>query len=280
MKSAVHNVTTYPAPDVIVASDDLHAGDRLVLDPRTGKLVRANAHGGQIVETDPRTGEQTVTDVGTAIAAIAPRRKHPGFAAVFPEGFGFIVDGELEIADLLFPEPYLRLNDGKVDSRGRFWAGSSDTRFAPERGRLYRWDGASPSVVAASEFMRPAGLGWSADDSVMYLADSSASRLYSMPFNADEGRIGRVGILAEIDGPGVPAGLCVDMEQCVWIAMNGGGEVRRYDSRGTLIGAIAVPVSQPSGCVFGDDGTLFITSDRFVFAVRTGTEGVPVASFS
>jgi sugar lactone lactonase YvrE len=292
--ACVNTVTTYPAPDVIVVSDELEVGCP-VFDPRTGRLVCADVYGGKVFESDLRTGQQTVTNVGTMITAIAPRRNHAGFVAAVPQGFGFIVGGELEITDLLLPDLDLCMTDGKVDSRGRFWAGSSDTRFAPGRGRLHRWDGTSPSVVTASELVLPAGLGWSADDRVMYLVDSLGNRLYSMPFSVDEGQIGPIRVLAEIDGPGMPTGLCVDVDQCVWVTMAGGGEIRRYSSRGVLVGAIPVPVSRPSGCVFGDDGTLFVTTARSalsagavldeplagsIFAVRTRTEGVPAGSFA
>jgi sugar lactone lactonase YvrE len=186
------------------------------------------------------------------------------------------------------------MNDGKVDSRGRFWAGSNEMRFTPGMGRLHRWDGTAPSVVVASDLVLPNGLGWNADDSVMYLADSYANLLYSAPFRADEGEIGPLRVLAEVNGPGVPDGLAVDVDGCVWVAMSGGSEIRRYSPGGELVGAAAVPVSQPSSCIFGDDGTLFITSARHglsaealraeplagsIFALATGTKGVPVESF-
>ena len=56
-----------------------------------------------------------------------------------------------------------------------------------------------------------------------------------------------------------------------------------------------MPVTQPSSCAFGDDGTLYITSARngltaeeldhqphagSVFALATSTRGVPVHAFA
>jgi sugar lactone lactonase YvrE len=92
----------------------------------------------------------------------------------------------------------------------------------------------------------------------------------------------------------VPDGLAIDVEGCVWLAMSGGSEVRRYSPAGQLIGAIPVPVTQPSSCIFGPDGRLYITSARHglstedfrrqplagsIFVVETDIEGVPVQSF-
>jgi sugar lactone lactonase YvrE len=293
MEPALNKVTTYPAPDIIAVSEGSEAGCP-VFDPRTGRLVCADVYGGKVLETDPRTRQQTATQVDARVTAIAPRLDRPGLAAAVSQGFAFITGSELEVADYLLPDPYLCMNYGKVDSRGRFWAGSNDVRLRPGRGRLHRWDGRSPSVVTASELTLPAGLGWSGDDRTMYLVDGYASILYRMSFHADEGQIGQVRVLTEIEGPGMPAGLCVDTDECLWLTMTG-GEVRRYSQRGTLVGAVVVPVSQPRGCVFGDHGTLFITSAHAgltaeaqideplagaIFALCTQTEGVPATSFA
>ena len=72
------------------------------------------------------------------VGAVAPRADEAGFVAAVADGFGFIVDGTLELVDPVLPEPELRMNDGKVDSRGRFWAGSNEMKFKPGLGRLHR----------------------------------------------------------------------------------------------------------------------------------------------
>ena len=92
----------------------------------------------------------------------------------------------------------------------------------------------------------------------MYLADSYAELLYAAPFDADTGTIGRLGVIVDVPGPGVPDGLAVDVDGCVWLAMSGGSEVRRYSPNGELVGVVPVPVSQPSSCVFGEDGRLYV----------------------
>ncbi|MFD3927660.1 SMP-30/gluconolactonase/LRE family protein [Streptomyces sp. NPDC058614] len=288
------SVRTYSDLDVAVRNDTSDVGEGPVFDPRTGRLVWVDIYGCKVYEDDLSSGRQTVTEVGMMVGAVAPRAEHEGFVAAVSDGFGFIVDGELKVVDPVLPEPNLRMNDGKVDSRGRFWAGSNDMKFAPDQGRLHRWDGESPSVVEVGGLVLPNGLGWNADDTVMYLADSYANLLYRADFYSEPGTLGPLDVLAETEGPGVPDGLAVDVEGCFWVAMFGGREVRRYDPAGRVVGVVPVPAHQPSSCVFGQDGRLYITSARnglsaeelaryplsgSVFVVETGTMGVPVQPF-
>ena len=106
--------------------------------------------------------------------------------------------------------------------------------------------------------------------------------------------LGELAPLCRVD-PALPDGLAVDVDGSLWIAVWGGSEVRRYDSAGHLTGTVAMPVTQPSSCAFGDDGTLYITSARTgltaedlqsqphagsVFALATATRGVPIHAFA
>jgi sugar lactone lactonase YvrE len=67
--------------------------------------------------------------------------------------------------------------------------------------------------------------------------------------------------LLRCEGPGFPDGLWVDDEGCLWVAMWGGGEVRRYAPDGGLVQAWPLPVSQPTACCLVGP-TLIITSAR------------------
>jgi sugar lactone lactonase YvrE len=128
----------------------------------------------------------------------------------------------------------------------------------------------------------------------MYLIDSVEHTVLAAEFRAEDGWVGTFDQALAVEG-GLPDGMCVDLDGCLWIAIWGGSEVRRYSPRGELLARVPMPVEQPSSCCFGDDGTLYITSASAdippaeaadqplagsVFAVSTSARGVPVRSFA
>lgn len=283
-------IETYPIPDLLIRGDAV-VGEGPVLDQRSARLVWVDINRGTIFEDDLVTGDQRRTSFPTLVGAVAPRRGR-GFAAAVSDGFAFVEAGALTLQDRALPEPHRRMNDAKVDSSGRLWAGSTHVDYVPGSGALHRWDGRQPSVVVADGFVLPNGLGWDVDDTVMYLADSFAYRLLVASYR--DGEVGRFDTFAEV-ASGCPDGLAVDLDGCVWLAVWGGHEIRRYGPTGDLVGVVPVPVSQPSSCAFGPDGTLYITTARdgmstealaaeplsgSVFALSTPYRGVPVQPFA
>ena len=65
--------------------------------------------------------------------------------------------------------------------------------------------------------------------------------------------------------PGLPVGLAIDAEDCVWVAFWRGGAVRRFTPDGRLLEEIAVPVARTTSCccLGGPDlRDLYVTSAR------------------
>ena len=56
---------------------------------------------------------------------------------------------------------------------------------------------------------------------------------------------------AELDIDGIPDGMTIDADGCVWVAVFGGGQVRRYDPDGALMTTVALPVQHPTSIAFG-----------------------------
>lgn len=286
-------VESFPKPDVVVRARAT-VGEGPVWDRRTGRLCWVDIDNGLLFENDLATGEQARWSLGSLLGAAAPRAEHEGFAVAVADGLGLFVDGQLRVLDPILPEPYRRMNDAKCDSRGRLWAGSTHLSFEPGGGALHRWDGRAPSIVMASGFSLPNGIGWNAEDTVMYLADSVRKEVLTTAYRGDEGEIGELTQLCTVE-TGVPDGLAVDLDGCLWVAIWGGWEVRRYSPSGRLLGRVPMPVEKPSSCAFSDDGTLYITSASAdiaeadllkqplagsVFALSTSTRGVPVQPFA
>jgi sugar lactone lactonase YvrE len=88
--------------------------------------------------------------------------------------------------------------------------------------------------------------------------------------------------------------LTVDEEGGVWVALYGGGAVRRYTPEGVLDEVIEVPAKQVTACTFGgsDLDQLFITTSReglgggedalagSLFRSAVGVAGLPVREFA
>jgi sugar lactone lactonase YvrE len=73
---------------------------------------------------------------------------------------------------------------------------------------------------------------------------------------------------------GVPDGLTVDADGCVWVAFWGGGVLRRFAPDGSLDAELPVPVSQPTSLAFGGPGL----ADLFVTTARTGLTEAELAA--
>lgn len=286
------SVMSLGAPDVIVRAT-AEVGEGPVIDGRTGKFCWVDITAGELHQTDLESRSTSTIAIGMTLGAVAPRHAGHGFAVAAADGFGFVGEDGLRLVDQVLPRADHRMNDAKCDSRGRMWAGSTHVDFVPGAGALHRWDGREPSAVVARGFTLPNGMGWSPDDTRMYLAESMRGEILVADYSADDGVAGDFVRLCRVEA-GLPDGLAIDTDGCLWIAVWGGSVVQRFSPEGVLIGECRMPVTQPSSCAFAADGTLYITSARAglsdeglseqplagsIFALATSTRGVAVEAF-
>jgi sugar lactone lactonase YvrE len=277
----------------VVVRATAEVGEGPVIDPRTGHLAWVDIPAGVLHISDLRTGADRTASFDTGLGAVAPRVE-PGWAAAVSDGFAVIHDTTLTLVDPVLPETWRRMNDAKCDPRGRMWAGSTALDFRAGAGALHRWDGREASMIMTDGLTLPNGMGWSPDSRLMYLADSTEKVVYRASFDADDGVIGPLQPLFWVDA-GLPDGLCVAADGCIWLAVWGQGQVQRRAPDGTLLHQIRMPVSQPSSCAIAPDGILYVTSARgglagqtleaeplagSVFAVSIGVGPVPIAPFA
>ena len=92
--------------------------------------------------TEPLPGKDRKIEVGQMVGCVVGR-KSGGVALALQHGF-YHLDLETEkLTPLVDPESHLpgnRFNDGKCDSRGRFWAGTTRINHDEPEGFLYRLD--------------------------------------------------------------------------------------------------------------------------------------------
>ena len=157
----------------------------------------------------------------------------------------------------------IRFNDAGVDPAGRVWVGSMHTDEAEPLGELYRLDAGGVLTTVVKGVTVSNGLGWSPDGSRMYYADSPMRRIDMFDYDPATGEAFQRRVFADLSAfDGVPDGLTVDADGCVWAAIWGGGVLRRFAPDGTQDAVVQVPVSQPTSCAFGGPGMtdLYITS--------------------
>ena len=235
---------------------------------------------------------ETIT-LDTQVGAVAPFEADENIAVACKEGFAILANNKLEIRDPYLSDPDYRMNDAKCDALGRFWGGSCQLDFESGKGKLHRWEGGEHNKVMVESLSLPNGIGWNNENTLMYLADSMAKKVYVSDFDLADDFVPKFHELISID-LGVPDGLSVDVEGCIWLALWGGSQIIRISPQGKILEEHLFPVSQPSSCAFGSDGTLFVTSARAgiskadllneplagsLFTLSTNTSGVPVSGF-
>jgi sugar lactone lactonase YvrE len=221
-----------------------------------------------------------------------------GFATVEADG-SFALTAAVEV-----DAPASFLNDGRCDALGRFWAGSvgiaPDGNAAPGSGGLHRLDGDGSVTTALRGLSLANGMDWSPDGRKMYLIDSLSGGIDAFDFDLAAGELGRRRRAVELGlepGQGFADGMCVDADGCLWTAIWGTGEVRRYTPDGALERTLAMPVSQPTSCAFAGPelDVLVITSAWHrlapaqraaephaggIFCARPGVSGLPGHEFA
>ena len=210
---------------------------------------------------------QTV-DVGEAIGCIGLRASG-GLVGARLSGFFFLDVSSGKVTPIADPEsdiPDNRFNDGKVDRRGRFWAGTRNYRNNElATGSLYRLD-ADLSVHRMEGGLRcPNGMAWSPDDRLMYLCDTWTRKIFVYDFDADDGALSNRRLFAELqEAEGFPDGLTVDADGCVWNAHYNGWRITRYTPGGKVDRVIRMPVQNITSLTFGGTAldTLYVTSSH------------------
>ncbi|WP_339538669.1 SMP-30/gluconolactonase/LRE family protein [Pseudomonas sp. RA_15y_Pfl2_54] len=239
------------------------------------------------------------------LACIA-RHSRGGWVAGMESGFFHLhphSDGSLDselLAQVEHSRGDMRLNDGRCDRQGRFWAGSMVLNMglnAPE-GRLYRYGAGQCGLIEAhlDGFIVPNGLGFSPDGKTMYLSDShpNVQRIWAFDYDTASGTPSNRRVFVDMNHySGRPDGAAVDADGCYWTCGNDAGLVHRFTPDGRLDYSLPVPVKKPTMCAFGGSrmDTLFVASIRpgddhdpqslagGLFALNAGVKGLPEPVF-
>lgn len=217
------------------------------------------------------------------VGSLAPRDAD-GFIAGTEDGFAEIDLDANSFEILARPEEHLpnnRFNDGKVDRRGRFWAGSMDDLEKDATGILYRVDPGLRWTVVDDGYKVTNGPAFSPSGERMYHNDSARQVTYVFDLDLDGRARNRRAFLEFSEGDGYPDGMTVDSDGCLWIAFWDGWCVRRFSPVGEWLQTVELPVARPTSCAFGGAGLdrLYVTSasvglDESALAVQPNAGGL------
>jgi sugar lactone lactonase YvrE len=249
-------------------------GEGPTWDIGNGSLVWVDILGQAVHRFRPGPGTDDVTPMPQHVGAAKPRT-NGGLVLNLRDGIGLLEPGG-ELRWLVYwARDGMRGNDAAVDPAGRLWAGTMRYDQAEGGGFLARIEPTGRASVVLPSVSISNGIGWSPDERLMYYVDTPTRRIDVFDFDVATGDIQGRRPFVSVDGTdGKPDGLCVDADGCVWVAVNGGGQVRRYTVDGALDVVLEVPARQVSACCFGGEDLtdLFITTGREGFTDQLAAE--------
>lgn len=264
----------------LVLDSRCEAQDGPLWDHRTNALWWLDMFAGEVHQFDPGTGrDRLIVNAGQKVGAIAPRATG-GAVLAMRDGYGTLDEhGRIElIAQVEIEQMELRLNDGKCDRAGRFWASSihqdpdlvhelmesgTTRRTGPGPAACYRLDPDGQVHQIFDGVTVGNGLAWSSDDSRMYYIDTVTRGVDVFDYDLDAGQVRNRRRFLELSlSDGLPDGMTIDADDCIWVALVRSGQVHRYTPTGQLDTVVHLPISHATSAAFGGSNLdeLYITS--------------------
>ena len=284
------------APEVALASAD-RLGESPVWDDRTASLWRVDAVAGTVSRLAVATGEEQRYDVGRHVGSLVLREDGDGVVLAARGGF-FSLDTRTGALALLAPvhagDPLVVMNDGACDPWGRFVAGTMSLDARPGCAGLYRYAPLSGAVPLLEGAGISNGLCWDAAGTTLLWVDTLLGTVERLGYDLERGAVTSRATVLDLTGwSGLPDGIAMDAEGCLWVAFWRAGAVRRFDLGGRMLEEVRLPVLRTTSCCFGgqDLRDLYVTTARqsvrhvpeqveplagAVFRVRVDVPGVPV----
>ena len=255
---------------------------------------------------DPRSGRTRNWSLDKDVGAMA-LRKDGGAVLAVSDGFYFFDfdSGKLDPVCRIEGDARIRLNDGKADRRGRFFAGGMDDKEELAICGLWRLDTDLKLAKVDDGIICSNGPCWSPDDTRFFFADTFKDEIWVYDYDIATGTPSNRRVFASTAADaGVPDGSTVDAEGHLWNAQLISGELIRYAPDGSVERRIGMPVRNITSVVFGGArlDEIYVTSmarvkhpavhDRFAVEAKPqflagslfkitglGIKGVPASRF-
>lgn len=242
-------------------------GEGPLWDAEQERLYWIDSFDGRIFRATVDGREVRAWDVPQKIGSMALRKDGTGAVVSLQRGFHLLDFATGEVSQLHDPEPDRpanRLNDGKVDRRGRFVAGSMDTMEEGACGALYSLSPDFKVTPLESNIICSNGPCWSPDGRTFYFQDTWSGEIWAYDYDLETGGVSNRRTFAKVDTSrgGAADGSTVDAEGFLWNALVYDGRLVRYAPDGTVDRIIEMPVKKVTSVMFGGPNLdiLFVTS--------------------
>ena len=235
------------------------------IDSTAAEIYSCRADGGDVKRyfVPRHIGSMALRKGGGAVVALANGLHFYDFDAQSVELIG----------DPEHDDPETRFNDGKVDRRGRFVAGTmayDHDRYDADRGQrptrsggLYRLDPDRTVTRLDGGISCSNGPCWSPDDRTLYFTDTYARQMYAYDYDIETGAAtNRRPFASAHHLAGTFDGATVDAEGYVWTALVFGGRILRFAPDGKLDRVVPFPVRNLTSVMFGGPNldVLYVTT--------------------
>ncbi|GAB7523768.1 SMP-30/gluconolactonase/LRE family protein [Paraburkholderia sp. 2C] len=235
------------------------------IDSTAAEIYRCRADGSHVERffVPTHIGSMALCEHGGAVVALANGLHFYDFDA---QTVRLIADPESD-------DPETRFNDGKVDRRGRFVAGTMAydfDRYDADRGQrptrsggLYQLGTNGKLTCLDRGISCSNGPCWSPDNRTLYFTDTYDRLMYAYDYDIETGAATNRRVFASARNmAGTFDGATVDAEGYIWSALVFGGRILRFAPDGSIDRIVPVPVRNLTSVMFGGPNldVLYVTS--------------------
>lgn len=163
-------------------------------------------------------------------------------------------DGKFE--DIIKSLPYVknnRFNDVIADPVGRVFCGIMSTK--EKKGSLFRLNLDNSLTIVIEKTGTSNGMGFNKNQTKFYFCDSMDCTVSEFDYDKSTGDIfnRKIIFVTDFDTMGRPDGMCVDIQDNLWIALWKGWGIIKINSKGELLKKIKMPVRKVTNVCFAGE---------------------------
>ncbi len=236
----------------LIADYACEVGEGPLYHPQEKRVYWTDIPAGRLFRYDPASGKHEICYEGDPVGGFTIQADgalllfgNRGSVRIWKNG------AITPVIEEIAQEREARFNDVIADPAGRVFCGTL-AEDAP--GRLYRLNRDGSLHLMLEGIRCSNGMGFTPDRKQMYYTDSLVREIYVFDYDQATGNITNQRLVSRnAEADGLPDGMTVDAEGCLWSACWDGGCLRRLSPDGTELLRIAFPARKVSSVIFGGD---------------------------